>query len=105
RYRPGGVDPWVNLATDTTPYTDLRFGDFNGDGITDVFSVDTVNEPGRWRYSAGGAAPYQNLAIEPSLTVNDLRFGYFDNNDVIDVFNRTNTGQWRYSSGGAVGWS
>src|SRR5262249_22528532 len=37
RYSSGGTSAWINLAYDGTPPDQLRFGDFNGDGYTDVF--------------------------------------------------------------------
>ena len=37
RYSSGGTSSWINLAFDSTPLDQLRFGDFNADGRTDVF--------------------------------------------------------------------
>src|SRR5262249_51634126 len=61
RYSSGGTSPWINLAYDSTPPDQLRFGDFNGDGYTDVFSINTLVSPNQWRYSSGGMNSYQNL--------------------------------------------
>ena len=39
RYSSGGTSAWINLAYDSTPIDQLRFGDFNGDGVADVFKL------------------------------------------------------------------
>jgi hypothetical protein len=39
RYSPRATSPWTDLAYDSTPPDQLRFGDFNGDGFTDVFKL------------------------------------------------------------------
>ena len=39
RYSSAAASDWINLAFDSTPPDQLRFGDFNGDGITDVFTL------------------------------------------------------------------
>jgi len=77
---------WTDLAFDSTPPDQLRFGDFNGDGFTDVFSV-TPTGPNdyQWRYSSGGNASYQNLAHD-SATIDELRFGDFNCDGRTDVF-------------------
>jgi hypothetical protein len=100
QYSPGGVAPWINLATDPTPQSELRFGDFDGAGKTDVFSRTAA---GQWRYSSGGVIGWVNLAVDP-LPIDALRFGDFDGDGKTDLFSVANDGRWRYSSGGTSGW-
>ena len=77
---------WNNLAYDSTPPDQLRFGDFNGDGYTDVFSVvPTVGGFYQWRYSSGGIGSYTNLAFAAD-TLDQLRFGDFNGDGRTDVF-------------------
>ena len=75
---------------------ELGFGDFDGDGITDVFQR---RYDGQWRYSSGGILGWIYLN-RSSAPVNELDFGDFDGDGKSDVFHRDTTGQWRYSSGG-----
>lgn len=97
---------WYHKLGDTGPVAinfdpdrsidDLRFGDFNGDGITDVFAVSPT---GQWLVSYSGKTPYQNLNSDGSRTIDELRIGDFDGDGKSDVF-AVNNGQWMYSSGG-----
>jgi hypothetical protein len=59
----------------------LQFGDFNGDGVTDVLAV----ENGRWSISSGAAEPWSR--INPALgdDVAGLRIADIDNNNKDDV--------------------
>lgn len=83
---------------DQTALSDLRFGDFDGDGLTDVFSVSGT----QWRYSSGGVQPWKNLRSS-NVSLSDLAFGDFNGDGVTDVFNASGM-QWRYSSGGTQPW-
>jgi hypothetical protein len=83
---------------DQTPLSDLRFGDFDGDGLTDVFSVSGT----QWRYSSGGVQPWKNLRSS-NVSLSDMAFGDFNGDGVTDVFNASGM-QWRYSSAGTQPW-
>lgn len=48
---------WTPLQSSSLPLSELRFGDFNGDHITDVIAL--VN--GRWSVSWGGRSAWQPL--------------------------------------------
>jgi hypothetical protein len=99
-FSTGGVGDEQFLWTDPgqTPLSDLRFGDFDGDGVTDVFSVSGT----RWRYSSGGAQPWKNLESS-NVPLSGLAFGDFDGDGVTDVFS-IGSGSWRYSSAGLSTW-
>jgi len=80
--------------------------DFDGDGKTDVFSIQQRPDGlYQWYYSSGGAANYKplNYAKQP---IEDLRFGDFDGDGKTDVFavDKRSDGlyQWYYSSGGTA---
>ncbi len=86
------------------PLEELAFGDFNGDGETDVFGV-LPRDDGflQWVYSASGEGSFANLAYA-GTPLSDLRFGDFDGDGKTDVFTSQDNGdgtyQWLYSSGG-----
>ncbi len=69
RFSAGGAGSWQNLSADPLPLTDLRFGDFNGDGITDVFSLISMGGTNQWRYSPSGTGAWINLASGPDAPV------------------------------------
>ncbi len=99
---PGGTGGWVNLATDPTPLANLRFGDFDGDNRTDVFSqLPSAAAPVALLVRR---AAWQNLLIDPT-PLHDLRFGDFDRDwpyRRLQRFAIGGTYQWRYSSGGVA---
>lgn len=127
RYSSGGTSSWIGLspggvtatptatttptatptpttttsptAPPTTAIESLRFGDFNGDGCTDVFRSDG----GQWQYSSAGVGPWQNLAFDP-LPLSALRFGDFNGDGRTDVFSVAGDGTWRYSDAGLSNW-
>ena len=43
RYSSGGTSAWENLERGDVPLQDLRFGDFDGDGKTDVFTIKELD--------------------------------------------------------------
>ncbi len=89
---------WTDLAFADTPPDQLRFGDFNGDGYTDVFS--TLDQGGgllQWRVSFSGTDSFQNLAAA-TTPLDQLRFGDFNADGKTDVFTLQDL------SGGELGW-
>jgi hypothetical protein len=107
-YSPSGTDSFVNLITHSTYPDRLALGDFNGDGVTDVFTATQGSGTYQWAYSPGGTGSLTNLAfsdVDPSL----LRFGDFNGDGVTDVFAAIQLAdgsyQWVYSSGGAASYA
>ncbi len=96
----------------TADYPDLRHGnsplgdnfygdhkiDFDGDGRTDVFTVDN----GVFKFSSGAAQPWQILR-SGNYPIEDLRFGDFDDDGITDIF-RLSGSRFVYSSGGVGDW-
>lgn len=76
----------------------IGYGDFNGDGTTDVFSVYN----GQWRYLPNAENGWQDLNAS-SKPFSELRFGDFDGDGKTDVFTISGN-QWKYSSGGISSW-
>jgi hypothetical protein len=97
----GGSGPWTRLpGTYPVPFSQLRFADFNGDRVTDIFRRTPsgqwmVVSPGRhgWRY-------LQNSAI----ALSELKFGDVTGDRKADVLSRAG-GRWSISSGGAAPWT
>jgi len=85
-------DPWSNLRV-----KDLAFVDFNGNGITDVFSADGSS----WRWHPSGQGV---VYLEANVArVSDLRFGDLNGDGRTDVF-YGNGRRWRYKSAGTGPW-
>jgi hypothetical protein len=86
QYSPGGVGAFVPLMTGTVSRQDLRFGDFDGDGRTDLFTaVDQGDGTFQWEYAPGGASAFVNLARTP-YTIQEIGFGDFDGDGKTDPF-------------------
>ncbi len=109
-----GANQWLSSNSGTASFRylfrsftslgDLRFGDFDGDGKTDVFAAAPQNNGTlQWVYSAAGESGFipLNFADTPLA---DLRFGDFDGDGKTDVFTAIEQSagvyQWYYSSGG-----
>jgi hypothetical protein len=98
-FSSAGIGNFQNLAKGP-PLMSLRFGDFDGDGRTDVFSAVPLGDgSSQWMFSPGGVGNSQNLAIGPALE--DLRFGDFDGDGRTDVFAtapQEGGSQWMFSA-------
>ena len=107
QFSSGGAGAWQNLAYAGTPLADLRFGDFNGDGKTDVFTAQPGAGGYRWLISSGGVGNYTQINTS-DVPLSDLRFGDFDGDGKTDVFSVALRPdgflQWRYSSAGVGTW-
>jgi hypothetical protein len=98
-FEPGGVGPQHALAASGVALSSLGFGDFDGDGRTDVFRTDDST----WYWLSAGKGSWEQLNSSSS-TLPSLRFGDFDGDGRTDVFS-TSGGQWRYSAGGSAPWA
>ncbi|MFO1035910.1 MAG: VCBS repeat-containing protein [Geminicoccaceae bacterium] len=99
-YSSGGAKNFQNVAGGYA-LSKLAFGDFDGDGKTDVFYASPITGGFQWKYSSGGAKTFQNLAQGPYPD----GFGDFDGDGKTDAFYAQFLGrllyQWKYSSGAA----
>jgi hypothetical protein len=71
---------WKPVQSSSFPMSALRFGDFTGDGVTDVLAV----ENGHWAYSASAHEPWQPLNNELSDPLAGLFIANMDAEDNID---------------------
>jgi hypothetical protein len=71
---------WRQAQSSQLPMNELRFGDFTGDGITDVLAL--VN--GHWSISESGHNPWRPLNLLLRDDVRNLRIANMDGDDNID---------------------
>jgi hypothetical protein len=80
---------------------DIRLGDFDGDGATDVFSFAR----GEWSWAPGGSGSWTRLNDPLSTNLNSLVFADFDGNGVTDIAQLApDNVSWRYSADGRGAW-
>jgi VCBS repeat protein len=95
---PGSHD-WRVLGSSSFPLSQLRFGDFTGDGITDVLSV----EKGRWAISRSGTGQWEELNPKISTPVESVLIADLDANGKDDVA-QLSTYTWQVSWDGRSEW-
>lgn len=98
-----GTGPWkaITPANNVKSSVDkLRFGDFDGNGRTDVFETLPT---GNWRVSFNGSGSDFILPPQSNINLSRLAFGDFDGDGKTDVFT-TFGGRWRMSSSGTSPW-
>ena len=70
---------WQPVGSSSKPMRELRFGDFTGDGVTDVLAVVS----GRWAISKA-RAPWRNLNRRHGDAVKSLHIADLNNNNIDD---------------------
>lgn len=70
---------WKPVQSSSLPMSKLRFGDFTGDGVTDVLAVDN----GRWSISESAALRWRRLNATLGDGVADLYIANMDRTDNI----------------------
>lgn len=71
---------WQPVQSSGFPMSQLRFGDFTGDGVTDVLAV----ENGHWAISESARGPWRRLNATLGDPVGDLFIANMDADDNID---------------------
>jgi hypothetical protein len=95
----GGSEGFNPVNTSSFQRKDLRFGDFNGDGKTDVFGVVSNT----WSYSKSATGAWADGVLQnpaPPDPVSSLVVADFTGDGVADVGESCGTGCWKISSGG-----
>jgi len=98
----GGTDTWERLnrrSPLTRKMEDLLVGDFDGDGISDIFRANGNN----WVMFSGGKEEMEILEAAVTIKAQNLKLGDFDGDGITDVLNATGS-IWRYASGGKKPW-
>jgi hypothetical protein len=102
---------WRDVQSSGLPMSALRFGDFNGDGVTDVLSV----QGGRWAISQSAAGQWHNLNPNLGDDLQGLYFADIDNNNIDDIIrlqymaipqgqSTRETYTWQVSYDGTTSW-
>jgi hypothetical protein len=81
RVTPLTAPDWQPVQSSSFPMSRLRFGDFTGDGVTDVLAV----EGGRWAISDGARSRWQRLNPYLSDDVRSLYIADLNNNNIDDI--------------------
>lgn len=97
---------WYPAQSSSIPMNKLRFGDFTGDGITDVLAV----QGGSWSISASATGPWETLNPKLSQAVEGLLIADVDNDNRDDLLRLSggwpgNQGGWEVSWGGRTDWA
>jgi len=92
------------LASSPLPLSQLHFGDFNGDHITDVVAL----QDGHWFVSWGGRSAWQPLNLTISDSLDSMLIADLDGNGADDivryVLENPTRGRWDVSWGGRTAW-
>ncbi len=72
---------WEHVQSSGKPLSALRFGDFTGDGVTDVLAVDG----GRWSISESARGSWRPLAVSPRGDVRALLIADLEHDNVEDL--------------------
>jgi hypothetical protein len=78
---PLSAADWQSVQSSSFPMSDLRFGDFTGDGVTDVLSVTG----GRWAISESARGSWQRLNPHLGDDVTSLFIADLNNNNIDDI--------------------
>jgi flavodoxin len=93
-----GAGAWRKINSSSLALSALRFGDFDGNGKTDVFRAGG----GKWFVSFDGTGAWQQINTS-NVDISLLRFGDFNGNGKTDVF-RAGGGKWFVSFDGIGAW-
>jgi hypothetical protein len=78
---PLSAPSWQEVQSSSFPMSRLRFGDFTGDGVTDVLAV----QGGRWSISRSAIGSWERLNNHLSDDVRPLLIADLDNNNIDDL--------------------
>lgn len=93
-----GGTQWNQLKVSNSPLQDLAYGDFNGDGKTDVLMSSNSTA----YVSLGGNTNWLEWN-NTSYDLTEMRLGDFDGDGKTDLF-RSSGGKWYVSLGGDTAW-
>jgi hypothetical protein len=95
---PGKQD-WRDLGSSSFPLSDLGFGDFTGDGVTDVFGI----AGGRWSISRSGTGSWERLNPKLATPVKSVLIADVNGNGTDDVV-QLSSDKWQVSWEGRSDW-
>jgi hypothetical protein len=96
---------WRPAQSSSIPLAKLRFGDFTGDGITDVVAV----QGGKWSISGSATGSWRTLNTKLSQSLDSLYVGDVDNDRRDDILRFEKSGssslKVSISRGGGTDWA
>lgn len=98
-YLKSGRADLARLTRSPVAIKDLRFGDFDGDGLTDIF----YTRDRRWNVWYGSTRAWKRVQTSRA-PISELLFGEFDDVRGTDVASVQNDA-WSYSSGATQRWA
>lgn len=93
-----GTEAFKALNTSASKVSDMKVGDFNGDGKADVLTTGG----GEWNVSFGGAGRWTTIN-KSGTSIHDMKLGDFNGDGKTDVLT-TGGGVWMVSYGGTGQW-
>lgn len=81
RVTPLSAPYWQHAQSSSFPMSELRFGDFTGDGVTDVLAVNG----GRWAISESARGSWRQLNSHLGDDVTSLYIADLGNNNIDDI--------------------
>lgn len=101
----GGSEGFNPVNTSSFHRKDLRFGDFDGDGTTDVLGVVSNGSINTWSYSKSATGAWADGLLQRALDpIDNLVVADFSGDGVADVGESCGSGCWRISYGGTQPW-
>jgi hypothetical protein len=95
----GGVGPWLPLTSaQNIPFSELLFGDIDGDGKTDMFHINTTTNG--WYWKRDGVGGWIRLRDAATTSLDGLVLADFDGDGRADLARLSDTALgWNYWSG------
>lgn len=104
----GGAGPFKFVNTSSFRVKDLRFGDFDGDGKTDVFGVVSNGVINTWSYSKSATGSWSDGFLQEAMApIDRVAVADFDGDGRADVMTRDQPSNYQGPNGnfGIVIWN
>jgi hypothetical protein len=102
-----GEGTWFEKRVEDALMTDIRIGDFDGDGQSDAFRLETTGaSTNKWFVSFSASGPWTELWVDTKMIpLQELRFADFNGDGKTDVFHADVTGlKWFVWRQGLTNW-
>lgn len=107
RIKYGAQGPWAYFGVTQYPLSQIKLGDFNGDGRLDILRSAGGNflvcYTQKYRQVSKMGSGWQPLSSSNRLTMNQIRLGDFNGDKVTDIFWATGS-EWKIKYSGKGQW-